>query len=265
MKKGNQLLLLMLLGFSCSPERLDDCVLREAVISYPGPGSATEKRLYFSDGPDRLQIHGFYPDNDGVFLENPDWVRALNYVQGKVVLDITTHPGQPEYNHRFEFSYLEEEITIISIHETEINNEGDVVVDTVYQDHFIESPGSATYLTSNEAGEDILEVYEDGNLTRIGFRSPIGTHQAYDTTWIFPIAYRYDHKPNASKNNVAIQHLIFAPNNGFCRNNMIEEILGADSADPISHKQSFQMAGSILTTWTFESTGRTVSLNYNCN
>ncbi len=265
MKKGKQFILLILLGFNCSPAKLDDCALREVVISYPGPGGVTEKRLYFSEGPNKQRIHGFYPNNDGVFAESPSWVRVLNLEQGKIAEDITTFPSQPDYQHRFEFSYLEEAITIVTIRETETNNEGEVVVDKVYQDHFIESPGSGTYLTTNEQSENILEVYEDGNLVEIGFQSPTGTYQAYDTTWIFPVAYKYDHKPNVARNNPGIHQLVFAPNKGFCRNNMIEEILGADSTDPISHKRSFQIAGSLLTAWTFESTGRTASLNYKCN
>jgi len=265
MIKRKQFLILIVLSVGCTEEKFNPCILRETIIGYYQGTSEeiTEKRLYFYDGSNYSEMHVFKPNSDGTFSEIPNLIRTFTYNQGRITEDVATNPNYPTYSHTYEFSYIEGEVTIVNIHETEMNN-GVISLKRNYTRHFIQSPKDATYLTQNEIAEDILEVYENGNLIKVGFKSDTGSYQAYDTTWHFPIHYKYDNQPNVALNNHTVKEHILVPNQGFCKNNMIEEILSADSPFPFSRKFSYSQHGPWLKTYTYVGGGRKISFKYYC-
>jgi hypothetical protein len=250
--------LIALICTCCNDNAPRQCILIKAALSYSA-GGVTEKTEFVHDGTNYVEARKYYANSDGTFNDAPNSIRKFIYEDGKLKEDITT---DQRYIHRYEFSYVDGEITEMNVHETE-TNDGTVVNDKIYTYHFIRNPENKAYLTKNIIGEDILEVYENGNLIKVGFKSSDGSYEAYGATWHFPYVYNYDDKPNAIKDNAALQLYIYSPNWGHCKNNMIEEIGNADTS-PWSRKQTYQLDGALLKKWIYESTGLTVSFDYAC-
>ena len=61
---------------------------------------------------------------------------------------------------------------------------------------FVQSPEAGDYVLTNEAYEEVLYKFDDGNLSHVGSESQEGSYKAFDTHWQFFIDYFYDDLPN---------------------------------------------------------------------
>lgn len=258
------LMITLLLILGCEEEgSIDQCVISEAIVSYPDPQGGreqTEKYVYFHDGVNYTEIRAHLSrDNEGSFLAEPNFIMKLTYNLGRIaeVLYISTAASDTYTEHTYTY---QEPGVIVQV--TNVVN-GQVQSKTSSSTLFVPSPGDETCLFVNSDQVNVLAVFEMGNLTKLGFEDTAGTHEAYDTTWTFFITYGYDRLPNSAR-DFAYQYHLGSPNMGYCTNNMTETRLHGSPDFTIVHRNSYTLLRKWLKTWTYESTGRSISFSYTC-
>ncbi len=250
------ILFILLLLAACNDDEPASCVVKEVILRY---GEEIQgKHVFMHDGTNYTERQGFsYDQKTKTYSEDTDATTTFTwYDDGRIREARNTGNGYYILN-EYTYDDTNPDFTLIDEHYVESIG-GATRKDTVYRYHYIESPKDGTYKFDN-----VVEVYEDGNLVKLGFPSPTGTFEAYDTTWVFPVSYRYDNAPNVIGNYV-FRALIYTHNWGNCPNNMIEEIYSYPNVT-FSKKQSFAFYGNgQLNKWTFEDTNKNMLFLYEC-
>lgn len=265
MNKLFLLLLCSLFLMSSCGDKNATCIMKEALVTYP-PDAPYFKRFFTHNGFNYTETTDYLYDTDNdKYYDLPYQVVEFIYTNGKVSKTIRRNPMNSS-TRRVEstFTYtVVDEITNVSV--TEKTYDGDVFIrERTIDGHYFESPEDGVYLTKNDAGQPILEQYENGNLVGIGFQSADGTYEAYDTTWAFTIQYNYDNQPNAISEPVLLDLISYLPNNGYCTNNVIELVINPDT-QPISITQEFNLkVDNTLNNYVYQGTGRKVTITYEC-
>ena len=265
MAKERLLIIVLLLCFGCGEDRdFTQCILEEAIVSYPDPQGGrelTEKYIYFHDGENYTEIHAYLSrNNDGTFFTEPNFIMNLSYQQERIIEVIFNVTNAEDTYTRHSYTY-EESIVIKRV--ANIVN-GVQQWETITEEICVPSPTNGTYLFVNPDEADVLAIFENGNLSKFGFQDSDGTHVAYDTTWTFFITYGYDLLPNTAQ-DFAYQYHLKSPNMGYSLNNMTETRLHGAPDHTIIHRQSYELlAGKWLKNWTYESTGRSIAFSYSC-
>jgi hypothetical protein len=250
------ILFVLLLVLGCSENEPRNCVVSEVIRRY---GEVIQgKDVFVHDGTNYTERRSYgYDPTTKTYAEEPGTTTAFTwYEDGRI--SKAKHAGDGYYQ-QYEYTYddSDPEVTLVEEHHTEWAH-GNSITDKVNTSRYIESPKDGNYRFG-----DVLEVYENGNLVKLGFADPSGSFEAYDTTWNLQVSYRYDNFPNTI-GNYAFRGLIYPPNWGRCRNNMIEETY-SDHTVTFSKKQSFAFFGNgRLNRWENDDTKANMSFLYDC-
>ncbi len=264
------MLLLFFLGTACEEDGDQQCVIREALITYEGSGRVESylKELYTFDGTHYSRIEGFrYDQANAIFPEVPDYVIYFSYEADRLVKMRTENRDSPGHANEFLFSYTtNEDVTIVTQVYRTLENEV-VTFENMQVRQRVETPGDQSVVLKNELGEDVLYVFEAGNLVRVAFESVDGNFELFGKKWRVGLIYRYDNRPNPLASLPLRFHLartyVSVPNAGFCVNNVLEEEFPNPGA-PIVKEYSYEWSQGLLQRWVYESTGRTVTFKYDC-
>jgi hypothetical protein len=256
MRRNAYICFVLLSLAACDDEESRNCVVKEVIQRHNKDIQWKEAFVHDGKNYTERKVFVYDPKTNTYPEENEVTSRFAWYEDGRVLS--AKHSG-PDYYKLYEYTYdhSNADFTLVNEHVTE-SIRGNIIADTVYKFHYIESPKDGNYRFDN-----VLEVYENGNLVKLGFADPKGTFEAYDTTWAMTVSYRYDNARNTVGNYV-FRGLIYTLNWGHCRNNMIEEIYN-DGNVTFSKKQSFAFFGnSQLNRWEYEDTGTNLSFIYEC-
>jgi hypothetical protein len=256
MRRITPVVFILLVIIGCDDGDTGNCVIKEAV--YRNQDVISGKAVFVHDGTGYTEARWYsYNQTAKEYAEDPYMTSTFTWDNtGRISTVKHTSMG---YYQLSEFSYDDSngDFTLIDQHLTESSGDN-TFVDRIDKLHYVPSPKDGYYRF-----DDLLEEYKDGNLMRLGFASPVGTFEAYDTTWVFQVSYRYDNSPNTLGNYV-FRKITYAPNFGHCRNNMVEETFTYPNLT-FSKKQSFAFYGNRqLNRWEYEDTKLNVSFVYEC-
>ncbi|HMJ71427.1 MAG TPA: hypothetical protein VK508_21170 [Cyclobacteriaceae bacterium] len=250
------ILFILALALGCGENEPRNCVVSEVIRRYGD--DIQGKDVFVHDGTKYTERRSYAYDPDTkTYADEPGETATFTwYEDGRI--SKAKYGGPGDYQ-QYEYTYDDSnpDFTLIEEHFIE-SAQGNIFTDRVNKSHYVESPKDGNYRFDN-----VLEVYENGNLVKLGFADPTGSFEAYDTTWNIQVSYRYDNFPNAL-GNFAFRGLIYPPNWGRCRNNMIEETY-SDAVVIFSKKQSFAFFGNgRLNRWENDDTKANMSFVYQC-
>lgn len=251
----------LLFFFSCSDkEELSNCVISEAIISYDNHNELVGRYEFDHDGSHYTEMRYYHKRNEGEgFRSDPESSTKFSYNNDRVSQIIEVYYAANFYR-TSDYTYDLGEITRVTVHERTFRD-GQQTDERTLEFDLFENPGNNSYITKNGLGEDILVVFEDGNLVRLGTESSTGNYQALDKSWLIFVEYKYDNNPNVMQ-DVIFQDIIGPLNWGYLKNNMISEEYPAGYE--INHTFKF-FSKVLIKEHVLESTGRTFTFEYNCD
>lgn len=254
-----------LIGISCHENEIKPCLVNEAKVIYPGNDEYL-KYIYTYDTEHNLveaqELRFDELQNNYVLSSTNQYVISDNLVFSQ----LTRTPNQNEGSFTLKtYDYVKKGDTTFYYLLSQVFENGINTFERQFEGRFFENPKDGIYLNKDILGTYALEEYSNGNLTRVALPSPTGTINAYDTTWSYVTEYIYDTRPNVAR-NIAIGNLLsWVPNNGFCRNNVIEIRHFIQDSQPIKISQEFIFGSKELEKYVYGGTGRSVLFSYQCN
>ncbi|HYG01429.1 MAG TPA: hypothetical protein VD927_03240 [Chryseosolibacter sp.] len=273
MKKVLTLILPLAFIFGCDDDDSDtmrpiQCFVSEAVVTYPSTEVeiADTKEKYVASHTDTYTTLDVYETDDtGNFPSEPDRsiIFTFDATDNTRIVEIRHIGSDPTTYTLEEYSYLNEGSVLKQV--SEIINE-EVVFERSFTIHLPPQNINGMYVTRNVNNEDVLHVFENNNLTKIGYRSEDGDVTFENRKWHISTVYEYDDKPNASK-DIVIAMLTWGIDSPvrFSKNNVIREttIQSDGTSITVENPATYSQDGKVMS-YDVESVQRRLTIEYDC-
>jgi len=274
MKKLLALLLPLVFVFGCDDGdntqhvQLTQCSVSEAVVTFPSaelPTAETKEKYVVTYTETSATIAVYEADDGGKFDRNAARTISMAFDEADDgrLLEIIYSSYDPTTYISEKYSYLNDMDIVKQV--TEVI-EGEIAFQRSFTLHIPPQNAVGMYVMRNMLNEDVLYVFENNNLVKIGQQSEDGDVPFDNKKWRIVTTYEYDERPNAAK-DIVIAMLTFGIDSPirYSKNNVIREthLLTDGTSERLYNSPTYTHDG-MLATYYLESKQRNLTFEYDC-